>query len=240
MTPLQPIRATSAHFIVACLATLALALAACSSVNPSASPSASVAGSTGAELSVSQVPSAGQPSVASQALPASHSPAATRTPGTAATPSSAPVTALPHAANQPQTIHVLEDPGEFTFGHVGSLTGCKAGDCQGDTMIGRSRMLDAATRKAIGSLLVDCFLVDPGQKLYHCPANTITLTGRGQIVFTETLLWGGGGAGQDTWATWAPWPIIGGTGEFLGATGTVDSPADSTWSAGDFVITINE
>ena len=155
-----------------------------------------------------------------------------------AQPSSRPVTALPLAANQPQTIHVLEEPGEFTFGHVGSLTGCRAGDCQGDTMIGRSRVLDAATRKAVGSFLVDCFLVDPGQKLYHCPANTIALTGRGQIVFAETLLWGGGGAGQDTWATWAPWPIIGGTGEFLGATGTVDSPADSTWSAGDFVITI--
>lgn len=144
---------------------------------------------------------------------------------------------MPLAANQPQTIHVLEDPGEFTFGHVGSLTGCKAGDCQGDTMIGRSRMLDAATHKIVGAFLVDCFLIDPGQKLYHCPANTITLTGRGQIVFTETLLWGGGGAGQDTWSTWAPWPIIGGTGEFSGATGVVDSPADSTWSAGDFVIT---
>jgi hypothetical protein len=157
-----------------------------------------------------------------------------------AQPSSGPVTTLPLAANQPQTIHVLEDPGEFTFGHVGSLTGCKAGDCQGDTMIGRSSLLDAATQKVVGAFLVDCFLVDPGQRLYHCPANTITLTGRGQIVFTETLLWGGGGAGQDTWSTWAPWPIIGGTGEFLGATGVVDSPADSTWSAGDFVITFNE
>jgi hypothetical protein len=159
---------------------------------------------------------------------------------TVARPSSSPVTAPPLEANQPQTIHVLEEPGKFTFGHVGSLTGCNAGDCQGDTMIGRSRMLDAATHEVVGAFLVDCFLIDPGQKLYHCPANTITLTGRGQIVFTETLLWGGGGAGQDTWATWAPWPIIGGTGEFLGATGTVDSPADSTWSAGDFVITINE
>jgi hypothetical protein len=171
------------------------------------------------------------PSPASTVVAWSAAPAVAR-------PSSGPVNTLPLAANQPQTIHVLEDPGEFTFGHVGSLTGCKAGDCQGDTMIGRSRMLDAVTRKGVGSFLVDCFLVDPGQKLYHCPANTIALTGRGQIVFTETLLWGGGGAGQDTWATWAPWPIIGGTGEFVGATGTVDSPADSTWSAGDFVITI--
>ena len=92
-------------------------------------------------------------------------------------------------------------------------------------------VLDAATRKAVGAFLVDCLLVDSTETLYHCPANTITLTGRGQIVFTDTLLWGSG-AGDDTWATWAPWPTIGGTGEFLSATGTIDSPADSTWSAG--------
>lgn len=158
---------------------------------------------------------------------------------TACSPAASPAGSVPPAsAATPQTIHVLEEPGAFTFGHVGSSTGCKAGDCQGDTMIGRSRMLDAVTHGVVGAFLVDCFLIDPGQRLYHCPANTITLTGRGQIVFTETLLWGGGGAGKDTWATWAPWPIIGGTGDFLGATGTVDSPAESTWSAGDFVITI--
>lgn len=79
-------------------------------------------------------------------------------------------------------------------------------------------MLDATTRKEVGTFLVNCFLIDPGQGLYHCPANTITLTGRGQIVYTETLLFVRGAA-QETW------PIIGGTGEFLGATGSVDSPA---------------
>ena len=195
----------------------ALLLSACASAR--SSPAGSVAAADAA-----------LPSPASTVVARSVAPAV-------AQPSSAPETALPLAANQPQTIHVLEDPGEFTFGRVGSLTGCKAEGCQGDTMIGRSRMLDAATHKIVGAFLVDCVLIDPGQKLYHCPANTITLTGRGQIVFTETLLWGGSGPGQDTWSTWAPWPIIGGTGEFLGATGVVDSPADSTWSAGDFVIT---
>jgi len=200
----------------------ALLLTACVAARPSPAGSVAPAGTA--------PPSPTSPSPTSTVVARSAAPAV-------AQPSSGPVTALPLAANQPQTIHVLEDPGEFTFGHVGSLTGCKAGDCQGDTMIGRSRMLDATTRQTVGSFLVDCFLIDPAQKLYHCPANAITLTGRGQIVFTETLLWGGGGAGQDIWATWAPWPIIGGTGEFLGATGVVDSPADSTWSAGDFVIT---
>jgi hypothetical protein len=226
MTPTHPIRATSAHMVFAGLATLVLVLAACGSTNPPASPSASVSSSTRAPTAT--------PAVTGIARPA------TTPSATVATPSSGPVTTLPPAADRPQTIHVLEDPGQFTFGHVGSVTGCNSAACQGDTMIGRSRMLDAATREGIGTFLVNCVLIDVSQTLYHCPANTITLTGRGQIVFTETLLWGGGGPGQDTWATWAPWPIIGGTGEFLGATGTVDSPADSTWSAGDFVITITE
>jgi hypothetical protein len=157
---------------------------------------------------------------------------------TAAAPSVAPQSLAPAAANRPQTIHVLEDPVEFTTVPVGSLTGCTSTTgCQGDHLIGRSRMLDATTRTEVGTFLVDCFLIDPGQSLYHCPANTITLAGRGQIVFTESLLFKSG-VSREAWKTWAPWPIIGGTGEFLGAMGTVDSPADSTWSAGDFVITI--
>lgn len=197
----------------------ALLLTACATARPG--PAGSVA-ATGTAF----------PSPASTVANRSAAPASDR-------PSSAPASAVPLAAAQPQTIHLLEEPGEFTFGHVGALTRCGTGDCQGDTMIGRSRMLDAATHKVAGAFLVDCVLIDPGQKLYHCPANTISMTGRGQIVFTESLLWGGSGAGQDTWATWAPWPIIGGTGEFLGAVGVIDSPADSAWSAGDFVITIN-
>ena len=137
------------------------------------------------------------------------------------------------AANQPQTIHVLEDPVEFSDVKVGSLTGCSKTDCQGDTLIGRSRMLDATTRKEVGTFLVDCFLMDAAESLYSCPANTITLTDRGQIVFTETLRF-------ITGAVQEAWPIIGGTGEFLGATGTVQSPADSTYQYGEFVITITE
>lgn len=200
-----------------------------------------LAGVIAALLLTACAPARSSPAGSSAAADAPHSSPASTAVARAVAPalaqlSTAPVTAVPLAANQGQSIHVLEDPGQFTFGHVGSLTGCKAEDCQGDTMMGRSRMLDAATHKIVGAFLVDCVLIDPGQKLYHCPANTITLTGRGQIVFTETLLWGGGGPGQDTWATWTPWPIIGGTGEFLGAAGTVDSPTDSAWSAGDFVI----
>jgi len=152
------------------------------------------------------------------------------TPAATSAPTAATVAASSGAAGQPQTIHVLEDPVDFSHVKVGSLTGCSATDCQGDTLIGHSKMLDATTRKVVGTFLVTCFLVDPAQSLYSCPANTITLTDRGQIVFTETLRFVAG-ASQELW------PIIGGTGAFLGATGTIDGPDDTTWPYADLVIT---
>jgi hypothetical protein len=147
-----------------------------------------------------------------------------------ATPTSSPVTTLPPPAHRPQTIHVLEDPIAF---HTVAVAGCtNAAGCKGDQLIGTSRALDADTRANVGSLSVNCVLMDPGQNLYHCPANVITLTGRGEIVFDETVYIGNKAAPA------GPWPIVSGTGEFLGATGTVASPADSTWTYGDFVIAI--
>jgi hypothetical protein len=162
--------------------------------------------------------------------PTSAPTAAPATPATTPAPTAGSVAAPSSAAGQPQTIHVLEDPIDFSHVKVGSLTGCSATDCQGDTLIGHSRMLDATTRKVVGTFLVSCFLVDPAQSLYSCPANTITLTDRGQIVFTETLRFVTG-ASQELW------PIIGGTGEFLGVTGTIDGPDDTTWPYADLVIT---
>jgi hypothetical protein len=135
--------------------------------------------------------------------------------------------------DQPQTIHVLEPARNVTEVHVGSLTGCTSTTgCQGDYVLGDDPLLDATTKEEVGSLLFECFMVDTGSSLFHCPGNTITLTGRGQIVYTEDVHFAPG---------YPPdvWPIIGGTGEFLGATGTVTSPADSTYpDGGDFVITI--
>jgi hypothetical protein len=131
----------------------------------------------------------------------------------------------------PQTIHVLEVPINF---HTVAARGCtSAAGCKGDQLIGTSRMLDADTRVEVGSLAVSCILVDPIKSLYRCPANTIFLTGRGQIVFDETVYLGG------PWYP-KPWPIISGSGEFLGATGSVISPKDSTWQYGDFVVTLTK
>src|SRR3989304_941316 len=83
-------------------------------------------------------------------------------------------------------------------------------------------------RPGVGSFGVRS-LIAPDQNLYHCPANTVTLTGRGDIVFDETVSLDGHPFPE-------PWPIVSGTGEFLGATGSVESPDDSTWSWGGFVI----
>jgi hypothetical protein len=148
---------------------------------------------------------------------------------TLAKPTSRPAITLPPAAHKPQTIHVLEDPIAFQTVQIAGCT--STAGCKGDQLKGRSWMLDATTRANVGTFVVRCVLIDPDQNLYHCPANTVTLTGRGQIVFDETVSLDGHPFPE-------PWPITSGTGEFLDATGSVESPDDSTWSYGDFVITI--
>ena len=176
MKPTRPIRAEGSRPVMVCLATVALALAACGGASPSASPSAS-------------------------------------------------------GTDQPQTIHLTLRPGNDTYVSVRSVTGCtNKTSCQGDYLIGDDLLFDAATGKQVGTLVYVEFVVDTGDTLFHSPANTITLTGRGQIVFSETLYDDG---------SWRPatGAIIGGTDEFLGITGFVISRSLS--GRGDFVITIN-
>jgi hypothetical protein len=145
---------------------------------------------------------------------------------TAASPSASPST------SPPQTIHVIEHPTSVSYVSVGSVTRCTANTCLGDYWVGISSMTDATSHEVVGTFVFECFVVDVASGLFHCPSNTLDLTGRGQIVYTESVYIGN----RDAPA--GPWPIIGGTGEFLGATGTVSSPEDSTESDGDFVITI--
>jgi hypothetical protein len=140
----------------------------------------------------------------------------------------------PAAASESQTIHVLENPVDWAEVKVGSLTGCKDTSCLGDYLVGHSSMVDAATNKEVGMLVTECFVVDAGSGHYHCPSSMIEFTGRGQLVFTEDPY-----IGDNTHPS-KDWPVIGGTGEFLGATGFVASPANSTAKAGDFVITLTK
>ena len=124
------------------------------------------------------------------------------------------------------TVHVIERPVNAANVRVGTLTGCtNATSCEGDDCLGDNRLVDAATGMEGGTLMNECFVVDTGSSLHHCPGNTVTLTGRGQIAFTETVAFDRP-AGQRG-------PITGGTGEFLGAAGVVTSPG-----LADFVITI--
>jgi hypothetical protein len=155
--------------------------------------------------------------------------APTPTPTAPPTPMPAPTpTPAATAAPQPQTIHLILHPTNDT---VGSLTGCpSAGSCQGDFMVGYDPLVDAASGKEVGTFAYECFLVDVASTRFHCPGVTITLTGRGQIVFTELIEHLPGKPPAVS-------PITGGTGEFLGATGTVTAKVLS--GAGDFVIEIS-
>jgi hypothetical protein len=130
-----------------------------------------------------------------------------------------------------QTIHVLEVDTNVTLVKVGSLTGCTTEVCEGDYYVGDNSLVDAQTRKLVGNFLFECFVVDVASGLYHCPSNTMVLTGRGRIVITEDVYIG------NRSATPGPWPIIGGTGEFLGVTGMMTSPPNSTAPSGDFIVT---
>ena len=137
-----------------------------------------------------------------------------------------PVMASPNPANAPHTVHLTEHPTDVNSVSVGSLTHCtNATSCQGDYLLGGSRMFDAATGNEVGTITFECSFIDTGSLLLHCPGSTITLTDRGQIVINETVDLGGELRPDNG-------TIIGGTGEFLGATGTLTSANK------DFVITI--
>lgn len=133
-----------------------------------------------------------------------------------------------------QTFHVLERDLNVELVKVGSLTGCTTTICMGDYYVGSNALIDAETSKVVGSFLFECFVVDVTSGLYHCPSNTMVLTGRGRIVITEDVYIGNRAAPP------GPWPIIGGTGEFLGVTGTMTSPENSTASSGDFIVTFTK
>jgi hypothetical protein len=149
--------------------------------------------------------------------PATSTPMPTPAPATATT-SSAPVTSSPAPASGPQTIHLIEHPDNVID--------------QGGTVIGIDPVFDATTGKQVGTVTFECRAIAPGGSVFYCPGVIFTLTDRGQIVFTETV----------ALVVGTPptiWPITGGTGEFLGATGTVTSQLPPSGN-GDFVIKVTK
>ena len=155
--------------------------------------------------------------------------------GAACNPSAAPATqsALPATAGtQAQTIHVIEHATNVSHVPVGSLTSCSSPTgCQGDNFAGDDPLFDAASGTQVGTFLFECFLDDPGSGLFHCPGITITLDGRGQIVTSEFFKSGD--------LSSQAYPITGGSGEFLGATGTVTRQLMADGD-GDFVIALTK
>jgi hypothetical protein len=140
--------------------------------------------------------------------------------------------ASPSASGRSNTIHLIEHPTNVSSVEVGSLTGCTdATSCRGDYLLGDNPVFDAVTGAEVGTITFECFFFDPGSLKLHCPGITITLTNRGQIVFNESVDLGGE-------VRPANGTIIGGSGEFLGAIGTVTSKKLASTS--DFVITISE
>jgi hypothetical protein len=123
--------------------------------------------------------------------------------------------ASPSASHKGQSIHLIEHPTNTNSVSVGSLTQCSdPTSCRGDYLLGDNPVFDAATNKQAGTTTFECFFFDPGKLLLHCPGVTITLTNRGQIVYNAIVDLGGD-------IRLANGTVVGGTGEFLGATGTV-------------------
>jgi hypothetical protein len=137
----------------------------------------------------------------------------------------------PAPGSQPQTIHLQEHPTSGAGVQVGSLAGCTATTCLGDYLVGLDPVIDVATGKEAGTVAYECFLLDTSSNVYHCPGITIDLTGRGQIAFTEWFYPGS----TRTWAA----PITGGTGEFLGVTGSI-AVQQLPGPVGDYVITLSK
>jgi hypothetical protein len=144
----------------------------------------------------------------------------------AASPSGSP------SSSPTQTIHIREHPTNGIGIPVGSITGCTDEACLGDSIIGYDPVVDAATGKPVGTLTYECFLVDPGSHRYHCPGITVDLAGRGQIAFTDYFF-------VDGPPTPITAPITGGSGEFLGATGTV-AISQLSGPVGDYLFTFTK
>ena len=104
------------------------------------------------------------------------------------------------AANQPQTVPaVVEQTTNVSNIQVGSSTGCTTPACPGVYLIGDDPLVDPATAKRVGSLVFVCFRVDTLSHLLYCPAVTMTLWDRGQLVFTHEVLWRAAGDRADHW-----------------------------------------
>jgi hypothetical protein len=121
------------------------------------------------------------------------------------------------------SIHVIEHAINVSYVPVGSLSGCtsKTG-CQGDYTVFDDPLFAAGSQQQVGHIAGQCFLVNVSTALFQCPGVLFEITGRGTI--SSNGAFDGSGKNRTTFAT-----IDGGTGDFVGAEGTVAvEPIDAT------------
>ena len=133
--------------------------------------------------------------------------------------------------DNPKIVHIQEHVINATYVPVYTLVGGAGPLSQGDYIAFDDPIFDPATGQQIGHDAGVCTLVDVATQIYTCPDVTFIIEGRGQIA-------GGGlfdGTGNPTTG-----PILGGTGEFLGAKGTARIQSLDGGTVDDFVFTLSD
>ena len=127
-------------------------------------------------------------------------------------------------------VHIQEHVTNATYVPVYTLVGGAGPSSQGDYIAFDDPIFDPQTGQQVGHDTGVCTLVDVATQIYTCPDVTFILTGRGQIA-------AGGladGTGKPTTGA-----ILGGTGEFHGATGEVRLQILDGGAVDDFVFTLS-
>jgi len=127
-----------------------------------------------------------------------------------------------------KTIHVQEHAINVTYVPVQKLLGSTSSANQGDYVSWDDPLFDPGTGAQVGHVMGLCTVVDPTAQVYACPGVTFILTGRGEIAVQGDF----DATGKPTVTS-----VLGGTGEFLGITGSVRGQALSP-TLNDFVFTL--
>lgn len=128
-----------------------------------------------------------------------------------------------------RTIHIQEHVSNATYVPVYTLVGGSGPSTQGDYIAADDPIFDPNTGQQVGHDAGICTLVDVATQIYACPDVTFIFTGRGQIAAGGLF----DGTGNRTTGS-----ILGGTGEFRGASGTVTIQALDGGTVDDFVFTL--
>ena len=129
---------------------------------------------------------------------------------------------------KPRVIHIQEHVTNATYVPVYTLVGGSGPSSQGDYIAFDDPDFDPNTGQQVGHNIGVCVLVDASTQIYSCPPVTFFLAGRGQIAVGGEF----DGTGNPTTG-----PILYGTGEFQGASGTVRVQA-LNGTVNDFVFTL--